>query len=514
MYRWPCKDYLKGTCNNSFCEKWHPPECLFYKTKSGCRFGEKCSYAHRQVDEQPTKRSKKNEDKSAVTMLKKNYLHESIWQPVVNRDNSHDRPGRPDVKRDTCHELKQGPTGRRSSNARQLGCVFQDMKPPKSILLKSPDMQKPIQRVKFTKAIARHTKIRDQNPSLGYICPGEPHQRSPNAPKFEDRSQEETEWQEQGAREAAWKLAKSVLNLKVRDRATFFSPSENWCLPASNLKPEEREFVVDSGASMHMISNKDLSDAEMDTLTKSCSPTIVITANGEVQTHEEATVYVKRIGYILDYEKSSKTRQQYCRSESFALKTDILMNGSMVKNHISSKTGFGYSAIRRTSFLFVVLGLSSSSSGSSSTLKTPSRQESHSSSSSSSSSSSPTVSEIQTRERGDRIESDISPVDDRSGRPDDTQANKIQKSNKEETTIERGDPLYSEILEWLQEFREILVDDEIPLQGGSHASSSHKVSLESTFKRRADLCKHIVYTHFPKDRNCEICQRTKITRAP
>ena len=50
----PVKDYLKGTCTNSFSEKWHPPECLFYKTKSGCRFGEKCSYAHRQVDEQPT----------------------------------------------------------------------------------------------------------------------------------------------------------------------------------------------------------------------------------------------------------------------------------------------------------------------------------------------------------------------------------------------------------------------------------------------------------------------------
>ena len=46
---------------------------------------------------------------------------------------------------------------------------------------------------------------------------------------------------------------------------------------------------------MHMISKKDLSDAEMDTLTKSCSPTIVITANGEVQTHKEATVYVKEL---------------------------------------------------------------------------------------------------------------------------------------------------------------------------------------------------------------------------
>ena len=184
---------------------------LFYKTKSGCRFGEKCSYAHRQVDEQPSQRSKKNDDKSAVAMLKKNDLHESVWQPVVKRDKSHERSGRPDINRDTCHGLKRGPVGRRSSNARQLGCVFQDMKPPKSILRKSSDLQKPIQRVKFTKAIARHTKIRDQNPSLGNICPGQPHQRSPNAPKLEDRSQEETEWQEQGAREAAWKLAKSVL---------------------------------------------------------------------------------------------------------------------------------------------------------------------------------------------------------------------------------------------------------------------------------------------------------------
>ena len=58
------------------------------------------------------------------------------------------------------------------------------------------------------------------------------------------------------------------------------------------------------------------------------------------------------------------------------------------------------------------------------------------------------------------------------------------------------------------------MDDEIPEHGDSHASSSHEVSLEPTFKRREDLCKHSVKTHFPKDRNCEICQRTKITRAP
>ena len=190
--------------------------------------GEKCSYAHRQVEEQPGRRSKKKDDKSAVAMLKKYDLHERIRQPVINRDKSHDRPGIPVVQRDTSHELRQGPVGRRSSNARQLGCVFHDMKPPKSILRKSSDMQKPIQRVKFTKAIARHTKIRDQNPSLGLICPGEPHQRSPNAPKFEDRSQEETEWQEQGARVAAWRLAKSVFKLKEKHKIAFFSPSEKF----------------------------------------------------------------------------------------------------------------------------------------------------------------------------------------------------------------------------------------------------------------------------------------------
>ena len=138
-----------------------------------------------------------------------------------------------------------------SSHTRQLGCVFQDMEPPKSssILQKSSDIRKPIRCEKFTKAVVRHADIEDQNPSLGMICPGDPHQRNPNAPKFENRSQEETEWQERCARQAAWKLSKNILKLKEKDKTAFFSPSEKWCLPApSTLKPEEREFVVDSGA--------------------------------------------------------------------------------------------------------------------------------------------------------------------------------------------------------------------------------------------------------------------------
>ena len=66
---------------------------------------------------------------------------------------------------------------------------------------------------------------------------------------------------------AAWKLAKKCFYFMRKSKAASFSPSESRCLPASTLKPEERVFDVDSGASMHMISKKDLSDAEMDTLT-------------------------------------------------------------------------------------------------------------------------------------------------------------------------------------------------------------------------------------------------------
>ena len=105
-------------------------------------------------------------------------------------------------------------------------------------------------------------------------------------------------------------------------------------------------------------------------------------------------------------------------------------------------------------------------------------------------------------------------VDDRSGRPDDTQAKKKTKTpKKKESKKEQSESLCSEIPEWLQEFKANLVDDEIPEHGDSHASSSHEPSLEPTPASSVDLGKHSVETHFPNDRNCVICQRTKITRA-
>ena len=100
---------------------------------------------------------------------------------------------------------------------------------------------------------------------------------------------------------------------------------------------------------MHMISKNDLSDAEVDTLTKSCTPTTVFTANGEVQTHEEATVYVKELDIFLTMKVLDDT-PAVLSIGMLCDETGTPTNGSMVKNHISLKTEFGLFVTRRTSF--------------------------------------------------------------------------------------------------------------------------------------------------------------------
>ena len=43
-------------------------------------------------------------------------------------------------------------------------------------------------------------------------------------------------------------FAGNIYKLKEKDQVTFYSPTEEWVLPAESTKePEEREFVVDSG---------------------------------------------------------------------------------------------------------------------------------------------------------------------------------------------------------------------------------------------------------------------------
>ena len=57
--RQPCRYFLRGTCTISLCEYWHPPECQFYKTESGCRAGEMCLFPHCKVAEEPSNAKQK-----------------------------------------------------------------------------------------------------------------------------------------------------------------------------------------------------------------------------------------------------------------------------------------------------------------------------------------------------------------------------------------------------------------------------------------------------------------------
>ena len=148
--------------------------------------------------------------------------------------------------------------------------------------------------VKFSCGTWHPVKIRERHgPSQGVVQKCEPHERSPCAPKFGDRALQETVHQERCARRVSLDLAENASKLKNTEKTMFCSPTEAWVMPApSSKKLEEREFVVDSGASMHMLSNKVLRSAEMETLRRSWIPTTVVTANGEVQANAEAQVQV------------------------------------------------------------------------------------------------------------------------------------------------------------------------------------------------------------------------------
>ena len=141
---------------------------------------------------------------------------------------------------------------------------------------------------------------------------------------------------------------------------------------------------------MHMISKKDLNSAELETVTTSRSPTTVFTANGEVQTNEEATVYVREFDTFLTMKLLEDTPAvlslgKLCDEHGHSYEWINSQKSHLIKNGIRIQCN-------TENFVpIVVPGLSTSSSSSllSSTSMTPLRQEIDHPKSSSSSSTSP-----------------------------------------------------------------------------------------------------------------------------
>ena len=324
------------------------------------------------------------------------------------------------------------------------------------------------------------------------------HQRSPNAMKFEDRSHEEIERQERCARSKAWNLGKNTYKLKEKDKAAICFPAEEWVLPAASTKePEEREFVVDSGASMHMVSEKDLNSAELEIMRASRSPTTVMTANGEVQTKEEATMCVKQLDSLVEVMLLQETsavlslgklseEHGYTYHWTSGQKPLLIRSGKRSDCNISNFVPF------------VVPGLSASSSSTTPSPTSPS------------SSSQDSVFDVNRYTEN--------PVPERSGstsgelRGDPLHESKdTENKNKSGESEEVQRDISHELPDWLQEFRDNLVDESTstepwrnPEQESQDTSkSSHELPMEPRAKVEPGSGKHSVYSHFPKDPNCE-----------
>ena len=193
----------------SRCDDWHTPECQFFKSESGCKFGDECSFAHWKLESQSCKKPKKDGDKSAVAILK---------------------------------------------NIRHLGCVFRTKPPKSSSKHESLGINSTSAIHKSYAASRKHPRKRRtvvrKNLRQKFLCP--------YALKFQDKSQE-----------------------RLKDKSDVLADTRGncheWCFPApSVIKPEERELVVDSGASTHMSSRKDLNSAGLETGRVSKSPTTVV----------------------------------------------------------------------------------------------------------------------------------------------------------------------------------------------------------------------------------------------
>ena len=180
------------------CNYWHFPVCLNYKSESGCKYGEDTASGRAEVDGQPSKESKKSGVKGSVAFV-------------------------------------------------QQGCVSHDSHSSKISLRRGGKLGSN-HTVKFSRGTWHHTIIRErEGPSRGVIHKCKPLKRNPSAPKFEERSQEETLHHERCSRRAAWDLAKNVYKLKkIRIKLRFtlsFKPGQcRW--PLRNLQRNENSWLT------------------------------------------------------------------------------------------------------------------------------------------------------------------------------------------------------------------------------------------------------------------------------
>ena len=110
--------------------------------------------------------------------------------------------------------------------------------------------------------------------------------------KFEGRSEEETE-------SKAWNLANHVQAQRERQSYITLARGRMGTPGCVKKRAGKRDFVVDSGASMHMVSKRDL-NSKLETMSTLRSPTTVMTAKARCKREtRQRSVYVKELNVIV-----------------------------------------------------------------------------------------------------------------------------------------------------------------------------------------------------------------------
>ena len=162
--------------------KMAPSECFVLQIRKWMQIWRKVL----QVDEQPSKRSEKNGVKSAVAVLKLGDCMKVLLSIKVTEDQGN-------LVRNVVTSWNEDLLNIDHRTHDNWVAYFRTWR--RRSLFSGSAQTRGNQSSVWSSQRILHVipKFEDQNPSFGFICPGEPHQRSLNAPKFEDRFPEETD---------------------------------------------------------------------------------------------------------------------------------------------------------------------------------------------------------------------------------------------------------------------------------------------------------------------------------
>ena len=253
-----------------------------------------------------------------------------------------------------------------------------------------------------------------------------------------------------------------------------------------------------------MVSEKDLNSAELETMRTSRSQTTVMTANDEVQTREEATVYIKQLDLfvkvmLLEETPAVLSMGKLCEDHGKTYhwisgqKPHLIRNGKRIDCNISNYVPF------------MVPGFSASSSSTTPSPASPS------------SSSKDSVFDVDRYTENSATERSGSTSGELRGVPlHETTETENRNKNGEPEEVQRD--ISRELPDWLQEFRENLVDEKSLGETQSKevkTLASHLMNLQWSREQKWNRVRvSTVYLRtFRRTQNCVICLKTKITRA-